>query len=100
MFLVGFDVAQSGGLLRGFREWLIVRMGQWSPLVWEALVFQQAFPGGSLTVKRSLEPEQDKHAVDFLYAYILEFLDVRDNPERLARMYTEYYSMCPKGELE
>lgn len=90
MLLVGFDLARDGGLLRGFREWLTVRKGERSSLVWYALVFQEALPGVTLRNWGRLEPEQDQRAVDHLFSLVLEFLDVRDDAEVLARMYAEY----------
>jgi hypothetical protein len=36
-FWVGYDTALSGGLLIGFREWLVMRLGYGTNLGWEAL---------------------------------------------------------------
>ncbi|MER7820461.1 hypothetical protein [Streptomyces sp. NPDC096153] len=44
MFLIGFDGGRSGGLLRGFTEWLIVRKGERSSFGWQALVLEEALP--------------------------------------------------------
>ncbi|MFE4172472.1 hypothetical protein ACFRR7_10470 [Streptomyces sp. NPDC056909] len=93
MLLLGFDLARDGGVLRGFREWLIVRKGERSSFVWYALVFQEALPGISLRNWGHLEPEQDRRAVDHLFSLVLEFLDIRDDAEKLARMYAEYHSL-------
>ncbi|MFD3437253.1 hypothetical protein ACFWU3_07085 [Streptomyces sp. NPDC058685] len=93
MLLMGFDLARDGALLRGFREWLTVRKGEPSSLVWYALVFQEALPGVSLLNWGRLEPEQDLRAVDHLFSLVLEFLDVRDDADVLARMYMEYHGL-------
>ncbi|MBT2389049.1 hypothetical protein J7E87_06340 [Streptomyces sp. ISL-1] len=101
MLLIGFDLARDGGLLRGFREWLIVRKGERSSLVWYALVFQEALPGVSLRNWGRLEPEQDQRAVDHLFSLVLEFLDVRGDTAALARMYAEYHALhAPENEQE
>ncbi|MER7820463.1 hypothetical protein [Streptomyces sp. NPDC096153] len=97
MLLLGFDLARDGGLLRGFREWLIVRKGEPSSAVWYALVFQESLPGVSLRNWGHLEPEQDQRAVDHLFSLVLEFLDVRDDSDSLARMYAEYHSLQAGG---
>lgn len=34
-FLTGVDIGASGGLLRGFNEWLVVRSGKPSSLGWQ-----------------------------------------------------------------
>ncbi|WP_443081280.1 DUF397 domain-containing protein [Streptomyces sp. PmtA] len=57
------------------------------------LVFQESLPGVSLRNWGRLEPDQDQRAVDHLFSLVLEFLDVRDDSESLARMYTEYHSL-------
>ncbi|MEU2496504.1 hypothetical protein QRN89_10395 [Streptomyces chengbuensis] len=93
MLLLGFDLARDGGLLRGFREWLVVRKGEPSSAVWYALVFQESLPGVSLRNWGRLEPEQDQRAVDHLFSLVLEFLDVRDDSDSLARMYAKYQSL-------
>jgi len=94
MFLQGFDIARCGGLLRGFTEWLVVRKGECSSFNWLASVFDEALPGvGVRHLKNGLTPDQDQQAVDHLFSLVLEFLDVRDDPRQLARMYARYEAL-------
>ncbi|MFF3253816.1 hypothetical protein ACFYWP_23030 [Actinacidiphila glaucinigra] len=104
MFLVGFDQARSGGLLRGFTEWLVVRKGECSGFGWQALVLDEALPEiessgwaklGQLTAK------QEQECVDLLLSLLLEFMAVRDDVPALARMYAQYHSLCavPEGRV-
>ncbi|MFE3907722.1 hypothetical protein ACFXPY_47905 [Streptomyces sp. NPDC059153] len=96
MFLVGFDEARSGGLMRGFTEWLVVRKGERSSFGWQALVLDEALPdveswGWSKLNKATSKQEQG--AVELLLSLLVEFLAVRDDVIALARMYSQYYSL-------
>ncbi|MFJ8603561.1 hypothetical protein ACIREM_33605 [Streptomyces shenzhenensis] len=96
MFLIGFDQARSGGLLRGFTEWLVVRKSECSSFGWQALVFDEALPdvkSKGWNKLGQLTPSQEQEAVDLLLSLLLEFLTVRDDTMMLARMYTQYHSL-------
>ncbi|WLW54142.1 hypothetical protein [Streptomyces sp. YU58] len=96
MFLTGIDMGRSGGLLRGFTEWLVVRRGKCNNLYWHQLVLLDAFPDMRLQGWKSpehLTPDQHRQAVENLFSLVLEFLDVRSNPRQLSRMYTQYEAM-------
>ncbi|MDH6627678.1 hypothetical protein M2271_005505 [Streptomyces sp. LBL] len=96
MFLIGFDEARSGGLLRGFTEWLIVRKGERSSFGWQALVLDEAFPdveSWGLNKLEKLNAQQELKAVDLLLSLLLEFLAVRDDTMALAHMYSQYHSL-------
>jgi hypothetical protein len=43
-FLQGYDLATEGGLLIGFREWLILQVGYGNNLSWPELVLTLIFP--------------------------------------------------------
>ena len=67
MFLIGFDEARSGGLLRGFTEWLVVCRGECSGFGWQALVLDEALPGIGSWGWNKLDgstSEQEREAVD------------------------------------
>ncbi|GGS30843.1 MULTISPECIES: hypothetical protein [Streptomyces] len=93
--LLGFNQARSGGLLRGFHEWLAVREGELSSQHWMVRVLAQALPGFKFRGFDSLrfEPEQERQAVDHLFSLILEFLEVRDDPWALTSTYAQYHHM-------
>ncbi|MFD3736397.1 hypothetical protein [Streptomyces sp. NPDC058632] len=93
-FLIGFDQARSGGLLRGFDEWLAVRRGERSGATWYAEVFREALPGIPLRGwGQRLAPEQDQTAVDLLFSLLCDFLEVRDDRRALIRMYVDYEAL-------
>ncbi|MBC9717655.1 hypothetical protein H9Y04_34500 [Streptomyces sp. TRM66268-LWL] len=93
MLLLGYDLASSGGVLRGFTEWLVVRKGECSSLVWFALVLEDAVPGVVLRNPRQIEPEHQEQAVEHLFRLVLAFLDMRDDKRELAAMYARYDRM-------
>ncbi|MGW8956008.1 hypothetical protein [Streptomyces sp. NPDC055709] len=96
MFLIGFDEARSGGLLRGFTEWLVVRKGECSSFGWQALVLDEALPdvdSWGWSKLDSSTSEQQREAVDLLLSLLLGFLAVRDDVPALARMYAKYHSL-------
>ncbi|MFF1451886.1 hypothetical protein ACFVYF_27650 [Streptomyces sp. NPDC058274] len=96
MFLTGIDVGRSGGLLRGFTEWLVVRRGECNSFYWHKLVLLDLFPDikvGGWKNPDHLTPDQHQQAVEQLCTLVLEFLDVRDDPRELGLMYTRYAAM-------
>ncbi|MDX3054954.1 hypothetical protein PV394_07360 [Streptomyces sp. NE06-03E] len=93
MLVLGFDLGRSGDLLDGFTEWLVVRKGEPSSLVWFALVFQEALPGGSLQNMAHMDPHQDQQAVDRLFELLLQFLELREDEEALALIHERYKSL-------
>lgn len=44
-FVAGYDAAWGGGLLTGFREWLILSMKSGRNLTWDGLVLRSVLPG-------------------------------------------------------
>ncbi|MFE4337494.1 hypothetical protein ACFRQM_51995 [Streptomyces sp. NPDC056831] len=95
MFIMGFDQARAGGLLRGFHEWLAVRNGELSSQHWLGRVLAEALPDLRFRGFENLrlEQKQERQAVDRLFSLVLEFLDVRDDPRALASMYVQYQSL-------
>ncbi|MFJ9624614.1 hypothetical protein [Streptomyces sp. NPDC101181] len=93
MFIMGFNQARVGGLLRGFHEWLAVRKGELSSQHWVGRVLTQALPELEFQGfdDLHLEPEQEQRAVDHLFSLVLEFLEVRDDPWALTSMYAQYH---------
>ncbi|MFE2942216.1 hypothetical protein ACFXKG_24660 [Streptomyces sp. NPDC059255] len=74
MFLVGFDLGRSDGMLSGFTEWLVTRKGEETSLNWTALVLEETFPDAEIRHWGSLDKKQERRAVDCLFSLLLEFL--------------------------
>jgi hypothetical protein len=90
-FVLGYDLAAQGGVLKGFREWLIVRLGAGNNLAWMALVLHLAFPGKSdPQVALQSSAATQRHAMDILFQLIAEFDDYRAAPDGLRKIYFEY----------
>ncbi len=81
-FVLGFDAATSGGLLSGFREWLIVRLGDGNNLTWAALAER--------AVTESDPRETGDSGADELFALLDEFLAVKESPAGLVRIFDAY----------
>lgn len=93
-FVYGYDSACQGGPLQGFREWLIVRLGngKYNNLSWFALVLHSAFPDApdpQAEVHASAATET--HAVDVLFRLVSEFDDLRETAG-LQKIYRDYDS--------
>ena len=87
-FVLGYDHAFQGGLLVGFREWLVVRSDGGNNLTWPALVLQIASVEGSLS--GDLNPQLERRALDTLFSLLLEFCDVSSQRDGLERIFVEY----------
>ncbi|MFJ9090201.1 hypothetical protein ACIRIR_01490 [Streptomyces globisporus] len=101
MFLIGFNEARSGGLMRGFTEWLVVRKGECSSFGWQALVLDEALPnveGLGWNKLGNSNSQQEEEAVQQLLTLLYEFLTMRDDVMALARMYGEYHSLHSRTE--
>ncbi|WP_437733433.1 hypothetical protein [Sorangium sp. So ce1335] len=98
-FVLGYDLAAHGGVLNGFREWLIVRLDTGNNLAWTALVLRAAFPGNPdpQAAHRSSVATQ-RHAIDVLFQLIAEFDDYRAKPDGLRKIYFEYERWLRKQE--
>jgi hypothetical protein len=75
--LLGYDLATMGGLLAGFREWLIPRVDGASNLAWTGLVETYLGSRGGVTI-------------DAIFALVDELLTARDAHDGLRRIHAEY----------
>ncbi|MEU1299758.1 hypothetical protein [Streptomyces shenzhenensis] len=94
MLLLGMDLAKSGGLFRGFEEWLAVQKQELSSFSWPKEIFREAIPEVRPGEWRQpLSPEQEQRAMDHLFSRVLAFLDVRNDREALYHMYVDYRTL-------
>ncbi|MFJ8298255.1 hypothetical protein ACIQ9R_20525 [Streptomyces sp. NPDC094447] len=95
MFVAGYDLARSGGMLRGFHEWLSVRDGELSSQHWILRILYEAVPEFRFQgfEQLRLTPEQDRKALDHFLSSLLKFLAERDDRRALPRMYAAYDSL-------
>jgi len=80
-FLIGYDEAVHGGLLAGFREWLVVRTDGRSNLAIPSLVLKFVAPRAKYT---TLTPEENRLALDALFNLLDEYLSLGDLENRVA----------------
>jgi len=89
-YLMGYDAALKGALLIGFREWLVMRLGAGTNLVWTALIPPLAFPEAKKTWKRPSTQEENRVAIDKLFELISEFAAERGDDEAATKIRDNY----------
>jgi hypothetical protein len=90
-FLLGLDAGNDGCLLVGFREWLVVRLGDGANLGWPALVAHLATPQGpDLRVLRALSGEDNLRLVRTMCDLLDEFLLERSQADGLLKIFDRY----------
>ncbi|MFI6482559.1 hypothetical protein ACIBH1_31815 [Nonomuraea sp. NPDC050663] len=87
IFLTGCDAGNEWGLLAGFREWLIMRLGRDSSLVWGALTLQIAFPDG---YELPLSQDADRVASGVLFDLLDEFMQARFGANGISEIFNRY----------
>ena len=89
--VLGYDLACEGGVLAGFREWLVVRLGDGQNLAWTALVLHAAFPSTTGSRQALLaSPEAQRHAIDVLFKLLAEYESVRTGADGLKGVFLAY----------
>lgn len=89
--VLGYDLACEGGVLAGFREWLIVRLNKGQNLSWAALVLHVAFPSArdpQQAVRANAEAQ--RHGIDVLFRLLTEYDDVRGTPDGLQGVFLAF----------
>ncbi|AGP39168.1 hypothetical protein [Sorangium cellulosum] len=90
-FVLGYDMAHAGGVLAGFREWLVLRLGMGSNLTWMMLVLHAAFPEESNPHDVVIaSPTAQRQAIDILFDLIDEFHEVRAERDGLRKLFVSY----------
>ena len=89
-YINGYDAACCGGLLNGFREWLIVRVDYGDNLPWNALVLYLTFPKTVDIGKCLNEPDAESTAIDSLFHLLDGFYADRDRFGGWRQIYMNY----------
>ena len=99
-FLQGYDSAYEGGLLAGFREWLVVRLMTGSNLGWPALVLHAAFPDEQ-SPQNALraKPDAERVAIDVLFNLLAEFDEIRRQRDGLKDIFVAYEKYVSRDNL-
>jgi hypothetical protein len=86
-FIGGVDEGQDRRFLTGFHEWLTVKLDYGENLGWPALVQHSAFSGRKTP---PLTAEEDAHAAKVLLQLLSDFLEARDRPDGMVKIYDAY----------
>jgi hypothetical protein len=89
-FLQGFHVATNGGLLQGFREWLVIKLDHGNNLAWSQLVLHLAFPETPSPEHCLVQNGGQQRAIDVLFRLVEEFWQAKESPRGLRGVYVEY----------
>jgi hypothetical protein len=90
-FVSGYDAGCAGGLLLGFREWLVLRLGLGSNLGWPTLALHVAFPAARSVDATVLDGSNaHRHAIDTLFDLLFEFDELRSDRDGLKDLYVRY----------
>jgi hypothetical protein len=81
-FIDGYDIAISGGLLVGLREWLIVRVDGSNNMAWSGLILAALGDPAAAGDQAAL--------IRGLFSLLEEFMTMRSGPEGLRRIYAAY----------
>ena len=97
-YVLGYDAATQGGLLNGFREWLLVRLGDpaLTNLGWTALVLYEAFPDSDAPHNELRTTIGEARAFESLFRLIQEFDVVVCQYDGLRKIFFEYEHFCRK----
>jgi hypothetical protein len=98
--VLGYDLACEGGVLAGFREWLLVRIDAASHnnLAWPGLVPHVAFPESNNPQEAVLaSAKTQRHAIDTLFSLLAEYDEkVRSRHDGLRQVFADYERWAKK----
>jgi hypothetical protein len=97
-FLTGFDVATHGGLLVGFHEWLLPRVGGGDNQYWTELVLYLLFPGAPSPREHLARCKDQEQLVRSLFSLLEEFWLERDELHGLRGIYSRCHEWLQKQE--
>jgi hypothetical protein len=89
-FIQGVNLSSSGGVLVGFREALITKLGYGNNLIWSELALRLIFPGDECPRLRLVEGGNQKRAVQLLFELLEDFWRERESPQGLRTIYLKY----------
>lgn len=96
-FLLGYDAAYEGGLLDGFREWLVVQNDAPNNLTWPALLLHVALPNDGEPMESIKQlPKANQRAFDLLFDSLFEFLEAKRKINGLRDVFLAYESWLRK----
>jgi hypothetical protein len=90
-FVQGYDTATDGGLLLGFREWLIPRLDGGNNLGWPRLVLE-------IMQLKKPAAEDPQAAIEHLFNTIEAFLDERGQRGGARRIFATYERWLQKQD--
>ena len=87
-FLMGLDIGAQGAVLDGFREYLLLRLGEESSVWWPGIAVRLTVPHAASRPDTDID---DQAAVDGLFDLLDEFLAEFPASRSRSRLYHEYF---------
>jgi len=88
-FLQGANMASNGGLLSGFREWLVMRLDRRTNIPWFDLVLVFAFPDAKSPKEALSQSPDQRREIDIPFELFSEFWHDRQE-EGLKAIYLKH----------
>lgn len=85
----GYDLANGGGLLTGFREWLIVKNGYGHNLSWNALAMELVSRKQQFS-DENIKPCDEAMSIAMLFDLLEEFLREKEVRNGLRQIYSRF----------
>lgn len=89
-FIQGFDVAYNGGVLIGFREWLILKLEYGNNFVWPELFLRFAFPESDAPRTQELPKADQKRLIGLLFEALEAFWNEKDTADGLQKIFIRH----------
>jgi hypothetical protein len=97
-YVLGINCASYGGLLSGFREWLIVKCDWRNNLAWTELVLRIAFPDTDDPRALLKSEDHDRHARETLFELLDAFFAETRKRDGLRFIFLRYQSWLRRQE--
>jgi hypothetical protein len=97
-FVLGFDAATNGGLLSGFREWLIVRIDDGNNLAWPALAGRLLAVDCSHGDPGRMCAGCGEQGGSKLLGVLDEFLSIKEERNGMAKIFDAYLEWLKKQQ--
>jgi hypothetical protein len=99
-FVAGYNAAFDGGLLIGFREWLITQLNEGNNLAWSELVLDslQQRALGSVTGEKPSTEAAHRAALEGLFNTLEAFFQERSQYDGARRIFAAYEGWLQKQE--
>lgn len=88
--VIGLDLATNSSFLKGFKEWLVLKVGYGQNLGWTELVLSIAYPRAAQPRDLLTTPDAHAHACRTLFDSLEGFLAEVNRPDGMIELFLRY----------